>query len=92
MTDALALDEGRAIKVASFIRIDADRAVAHVDVGPFHIGSLWITGLAGNTPVPSWPRTARGYPIIEVDQPLRGRIEKAVLAEVGKSVEDTEAA
>jgi len=83
MTDALALDEGRAIKVQSFKRIDADRAVAHVDVGPFHIGSLWITGLASNTPVPSWPRTSRGYPIISVDEPLRGKIEQAVLAMAG---------
>jgi hypothetical protein len=82
MTDTLAL-EGRAINVTSFTRIDNDRAVAHVDVGPFHIGSLWITGLASNTPVPSWPKTARGYPIIKVDQPLRGLIEQAVMAKAG---------
>tara|TARA_R110000824_G_scaffold365486_1_gene553980 strand:- start:802 stop:1050 length:249 start_codon:yes stop_codon:yes gene_type:complete len=82
MTDTLVL-EGRAINVTSFTRIDNDRAVAHVDVGPFHIGSLWITGLASNAPVPSWPKTARGYPIIKVDQPLRGLIEQAVMAKAG---------
>jgi len=75
--------ERDAIDVTSLTPIDADRAVAHVTVGPFHIGSLWITGLASNAPVPSWPKTTRGYPIIKVDQPLRGLIEQAVMAKVG---------
>ena len=70
--------EGWAVNVTSLTRLGDDRAVAHVDVGLFHIGSLWIVDLASRPKV-SWPRTSRGYSIINVDQPLRGEIERAVL-------------
>jgi hypothetical protein len=72
--------ERDAIDVTSLTPIDADRAVAHVTVGPFHIGSLWINGRAKGRPVVSWPKTTRGYPILDVEAPLKGKIEQVTLA------------
>ena len=67
-------------RLTSFVPVDADRRVAHVEVGPFRIGSLWVVGCASGQPTVSWPRTSRGYPIIEVEDPLRSDIEALVLA------------
>ena len=67
-------------RLTSFISIDADRRVAHVQAGPFSIGSLWVIGCETGKPTVSWPRTSRGYPIIEVEDPLRSDIEALVLA------------
>ncbi len=38
------------IEIIAVKRIDADRSVAHVQVGPIAIKSLWITGLATGKP------------------------------------------
>ena len=67
-------------RLTSFISIDADRRVAHVQAGPFSIGSLGVIGCETGKPTVSWPRTSRGYPIIEVEDPLRSDIEALVLA------------
>jgi len=65
--------------LTALVPIDADRRVAHVEVGPFRIGSLWLVGCESGRPTVSWPRTTRGYPILEVDDPLRSEIEALVL-------------
>jgi len=65
--------------LTALVPIDADRRVAHVEVGPFRIGSLWLVGCESGKPTVSWPRTTRGYPILEVDDPLRSKIEALVL-------------
>ena len=69
-----------ALRLTSLVHVDSDRRVAHVEVGPFRIGSLWVVGCESGTPIVSWPRTSRGYPIIEVEDPLRSEIEALVLA------------
>jgi len=66
-------------RLTALVPIDADRRVAHVEVGPFRIGSLWLVGCESGQPTVSWPRTTRGYPILEVDDPLRSEIEALVL-------------
>jgi len=66
-------------RLTALVPIDADRRVAHVEVGPFRIGSLWLVGCESGRPTVSWPRTTRGYPIIEVTDPLRSEIEALVL-------------
>ncbi len=67
-------------KLTSLVTIDDDRKVAHVEVGPWKIGSLWIVGCQTGKPTVSWPRTSRGYPIVEVAEPLKSEIEALVLA------------
>ncbi len=86
---ALPKAEGSADKlpeftIASFKTLDADRRVAEVKVGPILLGSVYITGAKTTAPNVSWPRTARGYPLIVVDDPLRSQIEKSLLARLGK--------
>lgn len=66
-------------RLTSLVTIDADRKVAHVEVGPWRIGSLWIVGCRSSKPAVSWPRTSRGYPIVEVAEPLKAEIEDMVL-------------
>ena len=85
--DAPAPSMGEArISVSSVVTIDADRAVARVVCPPFRFDSIWIVGIASGRPTVSWPRTTRGYPIIEADQPTRGAIERAVLAALAETM------
>jgi len=53
--------------------------VAHVQIGGITIKSLWVVDLDTAAPVVSWPRTARGFPIVEASEPLRAQIDQAVL-------------
>jgi hypothetical protein len=71
-------------EIASFKRLDEDRRVAEIKIGPVLCGSVYLTGCQSTAPNVSWPRTLKGYVIIEIDQPLRSRIEKALLARLGK--------
>lgn len=66
--------------IASIKPLDPSRCVAEVEIGPVMCGSIYI--MECDTPAPrvSWPRTARGYPVIVVAQPLRSEIEAALLA------------
>jgi hypothetical protein len=66
-------------EVTRITSLDADRSVAHVSIPPFKISSIFITGISTGTPVVAWPRTARGFKIVEVDEPERSRIEAAIL-------------
>jgi hypothetical protein len=67
------------INVTKYTVINTDRAVAHVDIGPISLGSMWIVDRKTDPKV-SWPRTARGYPLISVkDAGLREQIERMVL-------------
>jgi hypothetical protein len=60
-------------------RIDADRAVAKLTVDDFHFGSIFVTGLT-TEPKVSWPKTARGFPIIECRSPdKRAELERLIL-------------
>lgn len=70
---------GGAFELHPIRRVDDDRAVTGVSIGPLHLESIWLLGLASGKPKISWPRTTRGYPIINVDQPLRGKIEQSIL-------------
>ena len=66
-------------------RIDEDRAIAHVDLpGGICLKSLWILGLKGSPEdrVVSWPRTARGFPILTAPADLKDQIDAAVLEAV----------
>lgn len=70
--------------VTSFKRLDDDRRVAEVKVGPILLGSIYLTGCQSRVPNVSWPRTQRGYPLIVVDDPLRSEIEKDLVARLRK--------
>lgn len=71
--------------IVSFKTLDPDRRVAEIKIGPVSCGSVYITGAKTTAPNVSWPRTARGYPIITVDDPLRSQIETALLARLKKA-------
>ena len=60
----------------------ANTAVAHVQVGGICIKSLWVVDTDTPMPSVSWPRTARGFPIIEASPALKAQINKVVLAAV----------
>lgn len=71
------------INVNRCTKLDDDRAVARVNVGPFQLGSMWVVGRASGKPRVSWPETSRGFPIVSVtDADLRERIEREVLSAV----------
>jgi len=72
----------RPFKLHGLKHVDPDRRVCEITVGPIKIGSVWITGAKTTAPNVSWPRTTRGYPIIEIEDPLRSQIETAILAEL----------
>jgi len=66
-------------------RVDDDRSVAHVRVGPISIKSIWIVGLTSGKPRISWPESGAGYPIVEADEPLKSEIDRMILAAIDKS-------
>jgi len=70
-------------------RVDDDRRVAHVRVGPISIKSIWIVGLKSGVPRISWPETGKGYPIVEADEPLKSEIDKMILASVAPAAPST---
>lgn len=64
-------------------QVTADLAVAELDIGPVHISSVWIGGLAAGDPFVSWPRSAKGFPIISVtSEKLRQSIEGRIIERV----------
>ncbi|MDP6953039.1 MAG: hypothetical protein QGF53_09805 [Alphaproteobacteria bacterium] len=65
--------------VTALRRIDVARAVAHVQVGGICTKSLWVVDTDTPMPSVSWPRTARGFPIIEASADLKAQINKVVL-------------
>lgn len=79
--DAFLNTDGSAFKLLSIKKVDEDRRVATVRIGPLRLGSIWITDCETD-PCVSWPRTIRGYPIIEVDAELRIPIEDMLLQAV----------
>jgi len=68
--------------ITTIRRIDKARAVVHVEIGGIAIRSLWVVDQDTHTPSVSWPRTARGFPIVEASADLKARIDKAVLEAV----------
>lgn len=87
--NALPKAEGGADKLPEFTivslkRLDEDRRVAEIKVGPILMGSVYLTGCQSRVPNVSWPKTARGYPVIVVDQPLRSKIEEDLLSRLKK--------
>ncbi len=60
-------------------RVDDDRRVAHVRVGPISIKSIWIVGLKTGKPRISWPESGKGYPIVTADEPLKSKIDQMIL-------------
>jgi hypothetical protein len=66
------------IEVLRVVDLGDGRSVATIRCGPWQLGSIFI--LEGRV---SWPRTARGYPIVEcIDDELRQRVEAAILSRV----------
>jgi|TARA_B100000315_G_C14492071_1_gene548064 hypothetical protein len=71
------------IDVLNVRRMDADRAVVHVELGDgISLNSLWVVGLTTPEPSVAWPRTKRGYPIVTASVELRERIDARVLEAV----------
>jgi hypothetical protein len=71
------------IDVLKVHRLDADRAVVHVELGDgISLNSLWVVGLNSPSPSVNWPRTKRGYPIVTASDELRARIDTLVLDSV----------
>ena len=70
-------------------RVDDDRRVAHVRVGPISIKSIWIVWLKTGKPRISWPESGKGYPIVEADEPLKSEIDKMILAAVDADTPST---
>lgn len=66
--------------IASIKPLDPSRCVAEVAIGPVMCGSIYVVECDTEAPRVSWPRTARGYPIVVVAQPLRSMIEADLLA------------
>ena len=66
--------------IASIKPLDPSRCVAEVEIGPVLCGSIYIMECDTDSPRISWPRTARGYAIVVVGQPLRSVIEAGLLA------------
>ncbi len=64
-------------------KVDDDRRVAHVQVGPISIKSIWIVGLKTGKPRVSWPESGKGYPIVTADEPLKGEIDRMILDRIG---------
>ena len=78
--------QGGSVELLAIRRVDDDRRVAHVRVGPISIKSIWIVGLKTGKPRISWPESGKGYPIVEADEPLKSEIDKMILAAVGDGV------
>ena len=68
--------------VTTIRRVDHARSVVHVEIGGIAIRSLWVIDQDTPTPVVSWPRTARGFPIVEASEPLKAQIDQVVLKAV----------
>ena len=61
---------------------DGNRAVAKLTVDDFHFGSIFVVDCK-TTPRVSWPRTQKGFPIVECrDQKRKTEIEEVILAKV----------
>lgn len=77
-----ALQAGGAFKLRKIRQVNPQTAVAAIDVGPVCIGSVWVNDCAGD-PVVMWPRSARGFPVITIeDDQLRQDIEAAIVSAV----------
>jgi hypothetical protein len=69
--------------IRNVTRLDADRAVVHLDLAGFSFRTIYVLGLADGFPRVSWPRTSRGYLIIEIPNCIaRDHVEEAILAAV----------
>jgi hypothetical protein len=66
------------IEVLRAVDLGDGRHVATVRVGAIRLGSIFA--IDGRV---SWPRTARGFEIVSIDDDeLRGRVEAAILSRV----------
>jgi hypothetical protein len=66
------------IEVIRAVDLGDGRHVATIRVGSIRLGSVFV--IDGSV---SWPRTARGFEIISIDDDaLRQRVEAAILARV----------
>jgi hypothetical protein len=66
------------IEVLRAVDLGDGRSVATIRVGSIRLGSVFVVD--GSV---SWPRTARGFEIISIDDDaLRQRVEAAILARV----------
>ena len=72
-------DQDTDIQLLAVKRIDDDRRVVHVKIGPISIKSIWITGMARGHPRISWPETGKGYPIVTAEPKLKARIDSMIL-------------
>jgi hypothetical protein len=69
--------------VTSIVRIDHARVAATVQIGGVRIAPVFVVQQDTPTPVFTWPRAQRGFPIVDgLVEPLKSRIELAVLAAV----------
>jgi hypothetical protein len=67
-------------------QVSADAAVAELDIGPVHVGSVWIGGIAANDPFVNWPKSAKGFPVVTIaDDGLRQDIESTIIERVKSS-------
>ena len=61
---------------------DGNRAVAKLTVDDFHFGSIFIVDVL-TAPRVSWPRTQKGFPIVECRDPeKKKKIEALILTKV----------
>jgi hypothetical protein len=61
---------------------DRNRAVAKLTVDDFHFGSIFVVDCQ-TAPRVSWPRTQKGFPIVECRNPDRKKeIEELILTKV----------
>jgi hypothetical protein len=70
------------IEVIRAVDLGDGRRVATIRVGSIRLGSIFV--IDGSV---SWPRTARGFEIVAIDDAeLRARAEAAILARVAGGV------
>lgn len=65
-------------QVRTVKQIKPDLAVASVAIGGVTIHAIWVNDIF-STPTVGWPRSGRGWPLISVEDGLRGEIENAIL-------------
>jgi hypothetical protein len=69
--------------IFAVIPLDPDRAVVKLDLHGVRLETLFVVGISTAEPRVSWPKSARGFPIVWIKDPAhRDRIETEILKAV----------
>lgn len=65
-------------QVQNVRQVNVDLAVAVVRIGQVVVFGIWVSDIAGS-PAISWPRSARGFKLISIDDGIREEIEREII-------------